>query len=117
MIGFAKLWETSSLREVATLKNFLQGVNSVAFSPDGDRLAVGSDGKEAIKLWDVETHGELLTLPGEGSGFYQSLFSPDGNVLGASSGRLLHLWLAPSWAEIEATERATTPPARPGDRT
>ena len=33
-------------------------------------------------------------------------FSPDGNVLGSVNGNgILHLWRAPSWAEIEAAER------------
>jgi hypothetical protein len=34
-------------------------------------------------------------------------FSPDGNVLGSLSlSEVLHLWRAPSWAEIEAAETA-----------
>ena len=37
------------------------GVRSVAFSPDGKRLAIGSNGNEAIKLWDVEPANELLS--------------------------------------------------------
>ena len=52
--GFAKLFERDSLREVASLRGFLLGVLSVAFSPDGTRLATGSVGKQAIRLWDVE---------------------------------------------------------------
>ena len=79
----------------------------MAFSPDGKRLATGSQGKEAIKLWDVESHQELLTLEGQGSTFNRMAFSPDDAILGCNTGRgLLHLWRAPTWAEIEAAEKA-----------
>ncbi|MEO6033641.1 MAG: WD40 repeat domain-containing protein, partial [Verrucomicrobiota bacterium] len=83
---------------------------SVALSPDGERLVTGSDGKEAIKFWDVQSHEELLTLEGQGSMFSMTAFSSDGAVLGTlnsydSKRSILHLWRAPSWAEIEAAEK------------
>ena len=54
-----------------------------------------------------EVSQELLTLEGEGSLFYRTAFSPDGNVLGSMNwSGVLHLWRAPSWAEIEAAEKA-----------
>src|SRR5262249_52999967 len=79
--GFARLWEWPTRKEVATFGGFLQGVHSVAFSPDCKRLVVGSDGKEAVKLWDVENQQELLTLEAEGSTFRLTMFSSDGNVI------------------------------------
>ncbi|HXJ61035.1 MAG TPA: hypothetical protein VNU68_30690, partial [Verrucomicrobiae bacterium] len=109
--GFARIWDAATLQPVANLRGFLQGVHSVAFSPDGKRLVTGSDGKEAIKLWDVESHEELLTLESQGSMFSLTAFSPDGAVLGSvnapgdSERSVLHLWRAPSWAEIEAAEK------------
>jgi WD40 repeat protein len=103
--GWIKLWDASSFRELGTLAGSLQGVYSVAFSPDGKRLVAGSDGKEAIRIWAVEGHQQLLTLEGQGSFFSDSSFSPDGNMLGAVNWNgVVHLWRAPSWAEIEAAE-------------
>jgi WD40 repeat protein len=103
--GFARLWETATQREIATFKDFLLGVHSVAFSPDGKRLAAGSNGQEAIKLWDIESHQELISLEGQGSLFHPSAFSPDGNLLGSRNlNGVLHFWRAPSWAEIAAAE-------------
>jgi WD40 repeat protein len=103
--GFAKLWDWPNRKEIATFGGFLQGVHSLAFSPDSKRLAVGSDGKEAVKLWDIESQQELLTLEGQGSTFRFTIFSPDGNVIaGKNAVGLLQLWLAPSWAEIESAE-------------
>jgi len=104
--GFARLWETATQREVSSFRGFVGGVHSVAFSPDGKRMATGSDGKQAVKLWDLESYQELLTLEGKGSEFLSSAFSPDGNVLGSMNDHgLLHLWRAPSWADIEAAEK------------
>src|SRR6185436_8486172 len=66
--GFVRIWDAATLQPIAPdLRGFLQGVGSIAFSPDGQRLVAGSDGKEAIKLWDVDSHEELLTLEGQGS--------------------------------------------------
>jgi WD40 repeat protein len=88
------------------LGRFLLGTHSVAFSPDGTRLAASSTGTETIKLWDVESHQEVLTLESQESLFMFSEFSPDGNILGSLSMEgFLHLWRAPSWAKIEAQEK------------
>jgi len=106
--GYARIWETATLREVATFKGFLMSADCVAFTPDGTRLAVGSIGNEAMKFWSVETKQELLTLEAQGAKFHDPTFSQDGNSLGAVSWTgHLHLWRAPSWAEIEAAEKRT----------
>jgi eukaryotic-like serine/threonine-protein kinase len=104
-LGAAKLWEATTFQDVATLRGVLQSVDSVAFSPDSKRLAIGSSGIEAIKLWDVGSYEGLLTLEGQGSRFYRTAFSPDGNILGSMTEKgVLHLWRAPSFEELAATE-------------
>jgi WD40 repeat protein len=103
--GFAKLFDLDAPRELATLHGFLMGVHSVAFSADGTRLALGSNGSEAIKLWDVASLEEVVTLGAQGSVFFSTKFSPDGNVLGSlNESGVLYLWRAPSWDEINAAE-------------
>jgi WD40 repeat protein len=105
-LGYARVWDTATWQEQATLHGFLEGVISAVFSPDGQRLATGSSKPdEALKLWDVASWQELLTLEGAGSLFYLTAFSPDGNTVGAlSSDGILNVWRAPSWAEINAAE-------------
>jgi len=107
MKGVAKLWDTASGRELATLGGFMMGVHSVAFSPDGRRLAVASGGSQTVKLWDVASQQEVITLETGGYLFRSTAFSPDGNMLGsmAAADGALYLWRAPSWAEIEAVEK------------
>ena len=107
--GIAKLWDVATRREIATLKGHLKSIHALDISPDGRRLATAGSGAEAVKLWDIHTHQELITLSGEGSLMLALVFSPDGNKiigmnLGPDNQLQLHIWRAPSWAEIEAAE-------------
>jgi eukaryotic-like serine/threonine-protein kinase len=103
--SYVRLWDLAH-REIATFRGFLQGLHGVTFSANSRRLAIGSNGREAVKLWDLESRQELLTLAGQGYIFKDLRFSPDGNILTARSGQgLLHLWQAPSWEEIATAEK------------
>ncbi|HAV64463.1 MAG TPA: hypothetical protein DCY13_19105, partial [Verrucomicrobiales bacterium] len=95
-LGFAQVWATEPPKQLAAIRGFLQGQHSVTYSSDGNRIAIGSNAREAVKLWDARTFQELVTLEGEGSLFMSVAFSPDGNVLAACNGNgELHLWRAP----------------------
>ena len=108
-LGEAAIWSTADWRQVAEYRGFLQAALSVAFSPDGTRLAVGSSSdQEAIKLWDTQSHQELLTLEGQGTEFLRTTFSPNGDILGSCNNQgVLHLWRSPSWEEIRKREEPT----------
>ena len=71
-------------RRLLTLKGHSGTVYSVAFSPDGKRLATGS-GDRTVKLWDAATGQELLTLKGHSDNVYSVAFSPDGKRLATGS--------------------------------
>lgn len=58
----------------------IKTVDSLAFTPDGQTLAVASDGE--IGLWNPETGEQDFILTEEGT-FYHILFSPDGRTLAA----------------------------------
>ncbi len=92
--------------EIAVADGFEGGTTSLAFSPDGQRLASGSQGNEAVKLWDVPTRQEVVTLAGEELMSGGLRFSPDCRLLaGINSWGKVHIWRAPSLHEIAALEQ------------
>jgi len=100
-LGVGYVWDTENANRVATLRGFLQGQHSAAFSPDSERLAIASNAREAVKLWDTDGFLELLTLEGRGSMFMSVAFSPDGNALASCNwDGLLHIWQVPLLNEI-----------------
>ena len=62
----------------------IEGVKSVAFSPDGKTLASGG-GDNVIHLWDMGTGKRKMTLTGHTHWVFSLAFSPDGKTLASGS--------------------------------
>ena len=107
-LGHARVWDAASWRPVATLGGFLNGAHSASFSKDGRRLAIASDGKEAVKLWDTDSWQDVFTLEAQGTGSQGAWFSPDANTITWGSEAALYVWRAPSWEQIAAVEAKET---------
>jgi WD40 repeat protein len=85
-----KVWDTQTGRETLTLTGHTARVESVAFSPDGQRL-VSAAADRTVKVWDAQTGRELLTFKGFAGpvddrdsvlgGMGLVAFSPDGQRL------------------------------------
>jgi len=79
-------------REIRTLSGHSNPVWSVAFSPDGSKLASGSDDK-TIKIWSVSDGSEIRTLSGHSSFVHSVAFSPDGTKLASGSAdKTIKIW-------------------------
>jgi len=77
------LWSLASYQNTVTLKERMNEVGAVAFSPDGTLLASGTMGQ--ITLWDALSHAVLTVLTGHTSSIFSVVFSPDGTLLASGS--------------------------------
>ncbi|KFA69571.1 hypothetical protein S40285_09195 [Stachybotrys chlorohalonatus IBT 40285] len=67
-----------------TLEGHGGSVASVVFSPEGQRLASGSQNK-TVKIWDATSGDCIKTLSGHDDSVISVVFSPDGQRLASSS--------------------------------
>ena len=78
------LWDVAHHTRVASLRaGTHNGVDSVAFSPDGRTLAAGTFGGTVL-LWDAAHHIRLASLSAGTNDIGTVAFSPDGRTLAAA---------------------------------
>jgi WD40 repeat protein len=98
--GVIRLWDVATRKNTAEFKgegagraDFVNGVYSVAFSPDGKTLASGHE-DDVVLLWDLSNGKFITTYQADpGDKVYSVCFSPDGKNL-ATGGSLgvIKIW-------------------------
>jgi WD40 repeat protein len=103
--GRVVLWDVMSGAEIRTILGRDQNVGrrAVAFSPDGQTIAVGECAIQPrdVLLMDVETGAVRVRLTGHRFGCMSLAFSPDGRYLATAGGDCcVKLWDLPNAKEL-----------------
>jgi WD40 repeat protein len=97
-----KLWDVATGQERLTLDWHLHTVWAVAFAPDGETLATGSEDK-TVRLWNVATGRERAVFWGHQDLVAAAAFARDGRTLATGS----HDGTVKLWDLVTGRERAT----------
>jgi WD40 repeat protein len=90
--GTVRLWDPSTGKLANTLCP-LQLVSALAFSPDGEKLAIGTNTFQSVEIWDLELQERTHEFHAHWANVTNLAFSPDGEVLAsASNDGSVRLW-------------------------
>ena len=88
--GSIRLWRVSDGTLLSRMAQPQGTVFSLAFSPDGQRLAAG--GFDATRVWNVKQRIELAPFNGTRFPSWAVAFSPDGRKLAADGCSSIRIW-------------------------
>ena len=109
----ARLWDTTTGRELRRFEGHTEEVTSAVFAPDGQTILTASRDK-TVRLWDVATGRELCRFKGRGDRasyailVSSAVFSSDGQtILTAGSDGIARLWDIATDRELHRLEGHT----------
>lgn len=102
--GQVFLWNVGKLE--GELLQLDDEITAVAFSPDGDTLALG-DRRGVVRLWDICTSGQVGELHGHGAPVSHLSFAGEGHLVSAARGDRVNIW------RIEQDAHAQNAPVGP----
>ena len=93
----------STLAGVA-FNRVLSGVNAIAYSPDGTRMAIGDDSGR-LQVWDAQTSEVLLLWEGHSRTVMSVVYSPDGTTIATGNAdKTVKVWDALTGALLRTLE-------------
>jgi len=97
-----KVWNVASGERLYTMSEATDGINAIALSPDGKRVAAAGLDK-SIRIWSLGEKEATLqrTLIAHEDAILKLAWSPDGNLLAsASADRTIKLFRASDLTEV-----------------
>src|SRR5262249_49700428 len=109
--GVVKVWEAATAREPAAYGRQVGVVMSLAFSPDGGRIASSYiNAEKSFAVWDARTGKEIHVVRGNASHVHRLRYSPDGRLLAAGhTDGSVTLWDATSLAPVRTFDAHPAP--------
>jgi hypothetical protein len=88
-----RLWDTATGQDAGELTGHTNGIETLAFSPDGKLLASGGSGQNPVRVWNVASRKLEATLKTDVATFAGALAFSDGNqTLVSMRGDVVQLW-------------------------
>jgi eukaryotic-like serine/threonine-protein kinase len=100
--GVVIVWDAETGRKVLKFDGQLGVVLSLAYSPDGQRIASSSINPDnTFVVWEAKTGKEVKVVSGHTSQIHRLRFSPDGRLIAASdTDGKVRLWNAQTFKEV-----------------
>jgi WD40 repeat protein len=85
------VWDVATGTKVLSIPNLKAGINAVAYSPDGRRIAAGVG--NVLQTWDAETGEDPVRYEGHTMELMDVAYSPDGQrLVTTSADRTIRIW-------------------------
>ncbi|MBI1842107.1 MAG: serine/threonine protein kinase [Verrucomicrobia bacterium] len=88
---FVSVWDVASEKVVLGPLRHSHGITSIAWEPNGNRLATGSM-DETVKIWDTDTGREAATLRGNTQAVTSLSWGPDGRLASGCADGSMRVW-------------------------
>jgi eukaryotic-like serine/threonine-protein kinase len=109
--GIVIIWDVETGQMIRKFDGQLGVVLSLAYSPDGQRIASSSINPEnTFVVWEARTGEIIKTVAGHTSQIHRLRYSPDGRLIASSdTDGAVHLWDADSLTEIRKIDAHRAP--------
>jgi len=96
-----RIWDRANSSEVMVVKGHTEGIDSIAYGPDGGTIVTASRDK-TIRVWNSVTGKEIATLLGHDDAVRSVAFTPDGKqIVSGSMDQTLRVWDAVTGVETK----------------
>jgi WD40 repeat protein len=103
--GTAKVWDTATGQDLATLFSGSDSVSWLAWSPDGKRLVAVLQGPgRGVRAWDAATFKETSLVAADGANINWLSWAPDGRRLATGDFVTARVW------DVASGKEVVTPP-------